>query len=172
MPSVFRTFLVWATILSLSMLCSGCVKRNNTNKNQPEISYSGLFAKVQNGEVQDVLIVGNELWCHMKFSPEVQFHAILPPNYDDLTRAMLAARVNFTIKAAPVHSRSRLLVNLIAFFVLSLLWVLTIPPCWIIFKKAGFQPILAILMIVPLVNLIVLYIVAFSKWKSDPPRAT
>jgi hypothetical protein len=35
-----------------------------------------------------------------------------------------------------------------------------------IFKKAGFQPILSVLMMVPLVNFVLLYVVAFSEWKS------
>ena len=42
---------------------------------------------------------------------------------------------------------------------------LVVIPYWQIFKKAGFPPILSILVMVPLVNLIVLYYVAFSDWK-------
>lgn len=41
-------------------------------------------------------------------------------------------------------------------------------PYWFIFKKAGFSPWIALLMIVPLVNLITLYVVAFSAWKVVP----
>lgn len=44
----------------------------------------------------------------------------------------------------------------------------TIPPYWMIFKKAGFSPWLSILALVPLVKWIVLWIVGFSEWK---PRA-
>ena len=40
-----------------------------------------------------------------------------------------------------------------------------IVPYWKIFSKAGFSGVLSLLMIVPLVSLIVLYCVAFSKWK-------
>jgi uncharacterized membrane protein YhaH (DUF805 family) len=39
-----------------------------------------------------------------------------------------------------------------------------IVPYWKIFHKAGFSGVLSLLMVVPLVNLIVLYVVAFSKW--------
>ena len=39
-----------------------------------------------------------------------------------------------------------------------------IVPFWFIFSKAGFSKWLSVLMIVPLVNVIVLYYVAFSKW--------
>jgi hypothetical protein len=40
-----------------------------------------------------------------------------------------------------------------------------IVPYWKIFSKAGFSGWLSLLMLVPLVNLIVLYVVAFSPWR-------
>jgi len=49
-----------------------------------------------------------------------------------------------------------------------LLIVLT--PFWIIFRKAGFPPAISLLMIIPLVNIITLYVVAFSEWKTVPPQ--
>jgi hypothetical protein len=42
---------------------------------------------------------------------------------------------------------------------------IVIIPYWQIFKKAGFAPVLSILILFPLVNLIVLYYLAFSDWK-------
>jgi hypothetical protein len=47
--------------------------------------------------------------------------------------------------------------------------IAVLPPYWMIFKKAGFSPWLALLMYVPLANIIVLYFVAFSSWKVVPP---
>lgn len=43
-------------------------------------------------------------------------------------------------------------------------------PFWKIFSKAGFSGWLSLLMLVPLVNLIVLYVIAFSNWSArrDP----
>jgi hypothetical protein len=37
-------------------------------------------------------------------------------------------------------------------------------PFWFIFRKAGYSPWLGLLMVVPIVNLIVLYVFAFSDW--------
>ena len=37
-------------------------------------------------------------------------------------------------------------------------------PYWKIFGKAGFSPVLSLLMVIPLVNIIMLYYLAFSKW--------
>lgn len=46
--------------------------------------------------------------------------------------------------------------------------VVAIIPYWFIFKKAGFAPLLSLLMMVPLANIIILYVVAFSQWKVVP----
>lgn len=43
-----------------------------------------------------------------------------------------------------------------------------IAPFWQIFKKAGFPPALSLLILLPIINVITLWIVAFSKWKVTP----
>jgi len=49
-----------------------------------------------------------------------------------------------------------------------ILTVAMVIPYWFIFKKAGFSPWLSVLMFVPLANIIILYVVAFSQWKVVP----
>ena len=45
-------------------------------------------------------------------------------------------------------------------------------PCWFICKKAGFSPWLSLLNLIPLGNLILLYVLAFSEWQVVPaPQA-
>lgn len=39
-------------------------------------------------------------------------------------------------------------------------------PFWFIFSKAGYSKWLSLLMVVPLVNLFLLYFLAFSRWPS------
>jgi hypothetical protein len=46
--------------------------------------------------------------------------------------------------------------------------LIVVIPYWMIFKKAGFPPFLGILMVVPLVNFVLLYVLAFSQWKVAP----
>jgi hypothetical protein len=46
--------------------------------------------------------------------------------------------------------------------------IVLVIPFWRIFKKAGFSPWLAVLMFVPLANIIILYVIAFSQWKVVP----
>jgi hypothetical protein len=54
---------------------------------------------------------------------------------------------------------------LIALIVL-LFAVIILIPYWRIFGKAGFSPWLSLLMLVPLVNVVMLYILGFSDWPS------
>jgi hypothetical protein len=51
---------------------------------------------------------------------------------------------------------------------LAILTVAILPPSWTIFKKAGFSPWLALLILIPLVNVVTLYLVAFSRWQTAP----
>jgi len=44
--------------------------------------------------------------------------------------------------------------------------ILIIVPFWIIFSKAGHSKWLSLLMIIPLVNVIAIYYLAFSEWPS------
>jgi hypothetical protein len=46
--------------------------------------------------------------------------------------------------------------------------ILLLIPYWFIFKKAGFSPFLAILILIPVVNLIMLYFLAFARWNVVP----
>ncbi len=53
-------------------------------------------------------------------------------------------------------------------FILLAIAILMVP-CWIILKKAGFTPWLALLCIVPsLGTLVLLYVLAFAQWKVVP----
>jgi hypothetical protein len=43
-----------------------------------------------------------------------------------------------------------------------------IVPFWFIFKKAGFSPWLCLLLLLPIVNIVMLYVLAFTDWKVIP----
>ncbi|MGB6191772.1 MAG: hypothetical protein WBF42_04840 [Terracidiphilus sp.] len=63
------------------------------------------------------------------------------------------------------------LVRIVAGFVFVLMLPVIIVPYWRIFSKAGFSGWLSLLMLVPPINLIVLYVVAFSEWKIGSAKA-
>jgi hypothetical protein len=68
-----------------------------------------------------------------------------------------------------LYSATHLIFLLVAFCIFL---PIVIVPYWQIFKKAGFAPALSILILFPLINLIVLYYVAFSQWRLGAGSAT
>ena len=50
----------------------------------------------------------------------------------------------------------------------TLISIIVLIPYWFIFKKAGFSPFLALLMLLPLINFVMLYFLAFSRWNVVP----
>ena len=60
----------------------------------------------------------------------------------------------------------------ITHWVILLIWlVVFIVPCWRIVRKAGFNGAFSLLSLVPLVNIIYLWIFAFVKWTNERPNA-
>jgi hypothetical protein len=59
--------------------------------------------------------------------------------------------------------------HLVLFLMLPFLVVLI--PFWQIWKKAGFSPLLSILMVIPVVGIVMLYVLAFTQWKVMPLQA-
>jgi hypothetical protein len=47
-------------------------------------------------------------------------------------------------------------------------YIIVIVPFWFICKKAGFSPWLSLINIIPLGNIILIYILAFADWKVAP----
>ena len=57
----------------------------------------------------------------------------------------------------------------ILFFVFSsIVFPLRVLPFWFICKKAGMSPWLTLLNIIPLGNLVLIYVLAFAEWKVVP----
>lgn len=56
-----------------------------------------------------------------------------------------------------------------------LLWLvfaaLVVVPFWKIFEKAGFPAALSLIMLIPLANVVMLYILAFSDWRGPVSRS-
>jgi NADH:ubiquinone oxidoreductase subunit 3 (subunit A) len=60
--------------------------------------------------------------------------------------------------------------HILIFLFVSVFWGLVLViPFWHIFKKAGMSPFLSLLMLVPLANLVTLYVLAFSRWNPATP---
>jgi hypothetical protein len=64
----------------------------------------------------------------------------------------------------------RIVMTLLAILPIIILigYIILIVPCWFICKKAGFSPWLSLINVIPLGNLILLYVLAFAEWKVAP----
>jgi hypothetical protein len=51
-------------------------------------------------------------------------------------------------------------------------YIIFIVPFWFICKKAGFSPWLSLINVIPLGNIILIYVLAFAEWKTPmaPPQ--
>lgn len=65
-----------------------------------------------------------------------------------------------------MHTLQAMMVLMPIFFLIFA--VVVIIPYWFIWKKAGFSPWFSLLMFIPMVNFIMLYVLAFADWKVVP----
>jgi len=57
-------------------------------------------------------------------------------------------------------------------WIIILLYIaIIIVPCWRIVSKAGYSGAWSLLALVPLVNVILLWVFAFVRWPNEPPSA-
>jgi cell division protease FtsH len=114
--------MFWVFIFICLVLLLGVVEKGASGGKDTEYSYSDLFDKVQSGQVLDAAIQGNELHGHLKTSPKDQFHTTIPGNYEDLEKALLAAKVNLSIKEVSSNLGLQLLINAGPFVLLIGVW--------------------------------------------------
>jgi cell division protease FtsH len=117
-----KTVMFWAFIGVCCILLWSVVQKGASMGKDTEYTYSDLFDKVQNQQVQDASIQGNELRGHLKSAPKDQFHTTLPANYEDIEKALLAAKVNFSIKEPQNNILLPLLFNVGPFVLLGAIW--------------------------------------------------
>ena len=122
MNSSVKTIMFWVLILICLMLLWGVVTKSASMTKEAEYSYSDLYDKVQNNQVQDAAIQGSELRGHLKASPKDEFHTTLPSNYEDLLKAMIGSKVYFSIKEPQNSILIPLLVNIGPFVLLIAIW--------------------------------------------------
>jgi cell division protease FtsH len=110
--STVKTIMFWIFILICLVLLYGVVSRSTgLGSKDNEITYSDLYSKVQQNQVDDAAIQGADLRGHLKGSKD-QFHTYVGTNYEDLKRAMVAANVKLTIKPESSSVPLQLLLNI------------------------------------------------------------
>ena len=114
--------MFWVFILICLMVLWAVVTKGASMGKEQEYTYSELFDRVQNNQVQDAVIQGDELKGHLKSSPKEEFHTTIGSNYQDLEKAMLAAKVNVSIKEPQSNILLPLLFNAGPIVLLIAIW--------------------------------------------------
>ncbi len=167
MSSALKTIASWLCLLLCLVLIWGAIEKVRNATSGTETSYSDLLNQVQRGEVLDACVLGTQLWGTLKASPNVEFYTTLPTDHSDLIQAMINTGVEVSFNVP----RRNLLGKLMNSGPVGALFVgilLAVPALWVIFRKAGIPPVYSVVMILPIVNLIALYVVAFSKESVHP----
>lgn len=77
------------------------------------------------------------------------------------------AKAPFLGYARLIGKGERRMDGIIGFLPLIVLWALVLAPIWRILRRLGYNPWLSLLTLVPIVNLIALWRLAYARW----PRA-
>ena len=115
--------MFWVFIAICLIMVWAIFERSANMGKDVEYSYTELYDRVLNNQVQDATVQGNELKGHLKGSKD-EFHTTLPSNYEDLQKAMLdpAHKVNFTVKPEQSNLMWQLLINVAPFVLLIAIW--------------------------------------------------
>jgi len=121
--SSVKTIMFWVFIAICLIMVWAIFERSANMGKDVEYSYTELYDRVLNNQVQDATVQGNELKGHLKGSKD-EFHTTLPSNYEDLQKAMLdpAHKVNFTVKPEQSNLMWQLLINVAPFVLLIAIW--------------------------------------------------
>ena len=78
MNSTIKTVLFWAVIVVSAFLLWQVVKTGNNAQKEKEIGFSEFLSDVDQGNIHDVMFIGQEAKGKFK-NPDAPFHTIVPP---------------------------------------------------------------------------------------------
>ena len=82
MNSTIKTVAFWAIIVVSAFLLWQVVKTGSNAQKEKEIGFSEFLTDVDQGNVHDVMFIGQEVRGKFK-NPDSSFHTIVPANYPD-----------------------------------------------------------------------------------------
>ena len=97
MNSTVKTVVFWLVILLSALLLWQVVKTGQSGQKDKEINFSELMAAVDDGNVKDVTIQGQEVKGKYK-NDNSPFHTTAPANYPDMIKVMRDKGVAINIK--------------------------------------------------------------------------
>ena len=96
MNSTIKTVLFWAVIVVSAFLLWQVVKTGSNAQKEKEIGFSEFLSDVDQGNVHDVMFIGQEV--RGKFKNDSPFHTIVPANYPDMYKKLTDKGVPYGFK--------------------------------------------------------------------------
>ena len=125
MNSTVKTVAFWAVILLSGILLWQVVKAGGTGNKEQEMAFSKFMQEVDQGDVNDVTIVGTDVHGKLK-SGSALFHTIVPANYPDMIKDLRDKGVNITVKDNSGNGWPTYLLNLSPLILFAALWFVMI----------------------------------------------
>jgi cell division protease FtsH len=119
--SNIKTALFWVVLIGIAVLLFAVVRTGQGRKEQP-LTFSEFLDKVQQGQVKEVTISGNEV--HGVFANQnLGLHVFIPTNYPDVYKMLQEKNVNVEIKDTSSGNWISILLNASPFIVLIAFWI-------------------------------------------------
>ncbi len=122
MNSTVKTVVFWLVIVLSGVLLWQVVKAGGAGTKEQEINFSQFMASVNQGNVQEVTILGNEVRGKFKSDKNATFHTIVPANYPDMFKTLTDKGVSITVKDPSSGNWPTWLFNLAPLILLAALW--------------------------------------------------
>ncbi len=125
MNSTVKTVVFWLVIVLSGVLLWQVVKAGGAGTKDKEIKFSDFMTQVEQGNVQDVTVMGTEVRGSLR-NDKVPFHTTVPANYPDMYKLLQQKGVNITVKDTQGGSWPTWLLNLAPLILLGALWFIMI----------------------------------------------
>ena len=120
MNSNIKTAIFWVVLICVAVLLFAVVRTGQGRKEQP-LTFTEFMDKVQQGQVKDVTISGNEV--HGNTTTNTGLHTLIPTNYPDVYKLLQEKNVNVEIKDTSSSNWISILLNASPFIVLIAFWI-------------------------------------------------
>ncbi|MCL5743080.1 MAG: ATP-dependent metallopeptidase FtsH/Yme1/Tma family protein, partial [Acidobacteria bacterium] len=121
MNSTVKTAIFWVVLICVAVLLFAVV-RTGQGRKEAEINFTEFLNRVQQGEVKEVTITGNDV--HGSFANQnLGLHTVIPTNYPDVYKLLTDKGVQVNIKDASSGNWVSILLNASPFIVLLAFWI-------------------------------------------------
>jgi cell division protease FtsH len=116
--ATFKTVMLWMSLLVVIFLAWHFAQ---IQKKETSLKFSEFITQVDNGQVQDVTIVGYDIKGH--FTSREPFRTTAPPDFPDYVKALLAKKVQVTVERDQTPAWANMLISWAPFLLLIGFWV-------------------------------------------------